>query len=906
MGSENVALVAFNRGRVSRLALARTDVKRVAFSADVMNNYMARVLGSMSMRVGWGYVGTQPAAPRSIPFVFSTTDTAILEFTTAGMRVWVSDALITRTAVSTTVTNGTFDTDLTGWTNDDEAGGTSAWVTGGYMGLTGNGTAAAIREQALTVAAADQSTEQALRIVIQRGPVLFRLGTTTGGDDLIGETELGTGTHSLAFTPGAGTVYVRFFSRLKRQVLVDSCSIEAAGIMSIPAPYAAADLGKIRYDESADIVYLACYGYQQRKVERRATHSWSLVRYQANDGPLRDPNVGPITITSSALSGNVTLTASAALFKSTQAPSTNSDGSIFRITSNGQSVSSTVTAQNQFTNAIKVEGVGAQRTFSYTVTGLSATGSTITLQRSLVSDSGPWTDITNLVADATTPVTDGLDNQIAWYRIGCKTGNYAAGTIPVRLDYSVGFIDGYVRITAFTSSTSVSAEVMADLGGTAATSDWAEGEWSDRRGWPSANALYEGRLWWIGKQGVWGSISDGFESFDEAVTGDSGAINRSVGSGPLDNVNWLLPIARLIVGGEGAELSCRSSALDEPLTPTNFQIKVSSTQGSAAIGAIRVDEKGIFVQNGGTRIFELDRGDGVNYNAQDLTVLIPEICGVGVSRIAVQRKPDTRIHCVLSDGTTAIGVIDRLENVLCWHTFSTRSGDSVVDVVVIPGALGSGEDAVYYSVARAINGAMVYYFERWALESDCVGGSLNKQADSFVTYSGVPVSTITAAHLANQTCIVWRDGVCPEDASGEIQTFAADAGGVVTLDQAGANVVVGLAYTAQWKSTKLAYAGQSGTALNQLKRIPHLGVILDRTHYKGLKYGPDFDNLSPLPGVEGGADVVAGTIHAHYDKKPFEFDGSWDTDSRLCLASYAPRPCTVLAATMSIEERSKR
>lgn len=907
MGSENVALVAFNRGRISRLALARTDVKRIAFSADVMTNYMARVLGGMSLRVGTGYLGTIPSAPRMIPFIFSTTDTASLEFTNAALRVWVSDALITRSAVSTTVTNGTFDTNLTGWTNNDEAGATSTWVTGGYMGLTGNGTANAIRDQTLTVAAGDQSTEHGIRIVIQRGPVMLRIGTTTGADDLMTETELGTGTHSLAVTPGGASICIRLFAALKRQVLVDSVAVEGAGVMSVSAPYATADLGKIRFHQSADVVYLSCYGYQQRKIERRSTRSWSVVRYQANDGPLRVPNVGPITLTPSALSGNITVTASKAFFKSTQGPSTNNDGSIFRITSSGQTVTQTETAQNTFTGAIKVEGVGAgQRTFTITVTGVSGSGSTVTLQRSLVSDTGPWSDVSTYVVDTTTTLNDGLDNQTAWYRIGVKTGGYAAGTIVTTLTYNVGSIDGLVRITAFTSSLLVSAEVMTDLGGTSATDDWAEGEWSDRRGWPSAVRLYDGRLNWSGKGGFWGSISDGFESFDDTVEGDSGTINRDIGAGPLDNINWMLDLTRLIVGAEGAEYSVKTTALDEPITPTNFQVKPDSTQGSANVEAWKIDKKGYMVQNGGTRVFELDRGDGVDYSAADLTVLIPEICEEGITRSAVQRKPDTRLHYVLTDGTVAVAVIDRAENVLCWLNISTRSGDSIVDVVVLPGAFGSGEDAVYYVIARAINGSTVYYYERLALESDCVGGDLNKQADSFVTYSGVPVSTITAAHLANQTCIVWRDGECPEDADGEIQTFTADASGIITLDQVASDVVAGLAYDAQWRSTKLAYAGQSGTALNQVKRLPHLGVILDRTHFKGLKYGPDFDNLSPLPLVEDGTELEADTIHSHYDKKAFEFDGSWDTDSRLCLASYAPRPCTILAATMSVEERSKR
>jgi hypothetical protein len=913
VGKENVALFAFNRGRISRLALARTDIKRTALSADVMTNWMPRVLGSMMLRPGLGYLGAIPAAPRFIPFVFATTDTALLEITASGMRVWISDALMSRSAVSSATANGNFDSNLTSWTDNDEAGGTSAWVTGGYMGLTGNGTAAAIRDQVVTVGASDQNVEHALRIVIQRGPVVLRVGTAAGLDDYISETELGTGTHSLALTP-TGNFNIRFMSRLKRQVLVDSCNVEGSGVVSITTPWAAGDLSKLRYDQSADVVEVACSGYQQRKIERRTTRSWSVVRYQSNDGPLRVENVGPITITPSALSGNITLTASAALFKSTQAPSANNDGSVFRISSSGQAVSATITAENTFTNAILVEGVDTQRIFTVTVDEDAAGAAGFTLQRSLVSDTGPWTDLAGYTADTVVPVDDGLDNQLAYYRLGVKTGDYVSGTHTVSLNYTVGSIDGYVRITAFTSSTSVSAEVMSDLGGTTATDDWAEGEWSDRRGWPSAVALFEGRLWWTGKGGVWGSISDGFESFDTFFEGDAGTINRDVGSGPLDQMNWMLPLSRLIIGAEGAEYSCKSSSLDEPLTPTNFQCKSDSTQGSAGVNAVKIDRRGLFVQNGGTRVFELDKGkDNIDYDANDITVLIPEICEPAVSRMAVQRKPDTRIHCVRSDGTVALAVIDRTENVLCWFDVETRDGDVIEDVVVLPGASGTGEDAVYYAVRRTINSSTVRHLEKWALESECVGGTTNKQADAFVTFTNSTASaTVTGlTHLVAASVVVWTDGKCLEDANGDIATFTVNGSGEISLTDLGVAYaattgVVGLAYTAQWKSTKLAYAAQNGTALNQVKSLDHLGVILDRTHHKGLEYGPSFDNLSPLPEEEDGKAVTRGTIHQHYDKKPFEFDGEWSTDSRLCLQAQAPRNCTVLAATLPIEEHSTR
>lgn len=914
MGQENVALYAFNRGRISRLALARTDVKRTSFSADLMENWMPRVMGAMSLRSGLGYLGTIPSAPRYIPFVFAVDDTAIVEFTNGAMRVWVNDALVTRASVSTAVANGNFDTNLTNWTDSDEAGGVSVWVAGGYMGLTGNGTAAAIRDQQVTVAGADQNVEHALRIVIQRGPVTLRVGSTSGDDNYISEAELGTGVHSLALTPTGANVFIRLMSRLKRQVLVDSCNVEGSGVMSLTSPYGTSDLGRITFDQSADVIYLGCFGTQQRKIERRSTHSWSLVRFQVNDGPFRAANVSATTITPSALSGNITLTASTPIFKSTMAPSANNDGSVMRVTSNGQNVSASATAQNTFTNAIRVEGVGAQRVFSYTVSAISATGSTATLQRSLESDSGPWTDVVSgIVADVTTTFDDGLNNQIAWYRIGVKTGDYVAGTIALSLAYTVGSIDGFVRITSFTSSLLVNAEVMTDLGATTATDDWAEGEWSDRRGWPSAVSLAEGRLWWFGKSGIWGSISDGFESFDESVEGDSGAINRSIGSGPFDQVNWALALSRLIAGGGAAEYSIKSSSLDEPLTPTNFNVKADSSQGSAAVQAVKNDKKGVFVQRGGTRVFELNRGDGVDYDAQDLTVLIPEICQPSVSRIAIQRQPDTRIHCVLTDGTVALAVIDRVEGVLCWFKVTTRDGDSIVDVVTLPGADGTGEDAVYYSVQRAINGSTVYYHERWALEADCVGGTSNKQADAFVAYSQAASSTITGlTHLIGCDVVVWDNGKCLRDEDDEIETFTVNGSGQITsLTNAGVTYeatvgVVGLSYTAQWKSAKLAYAAQGGSALNQRKKFDHLGAILDRTHHRGLKYGPDFDNLSSLPLVEQDEDVAEDTIHQHYDEDPFEFEGEWKADSRLCLQAQAPRPCTILAATLPIEERGKK
>lgn len=891
MGKQTVALQAFNRGIVSPLALARTDIKRTALSAETMTNWVPRVLGSMMLRPGLSYLGSSraDAAAKFIPFVFSTNDVALVEVTDSNVRVWVDDALVTRPTVTSAVTNGTFDTDVASWTDVDDVGATSVWVTGGYMGLTGDttGTTFAKRRQQVTVTSVN--IEHALNIVIERGPVILRVGSSAGGDQYISETSLETGTHSLAFTPTAD-FHIEFSSNLKRQVLVNSCVVASSGVMAITSPWLAADLDMIRYDQSGDIIFIACDGFQQRKIERRGLRSWSVVTYQPEDGPFGSVNIGPITITSSALYGNVTLTASAPLWTASHV------GALFRATSSGQSVTGSVTAANQFTNAILVEGVGSQRVFTIVISGTWV--ATVTLQRSLTSDAGPWEDVTTYTANTTVAYNDALDNQEAWYRIGVKTGNYTSGTVTLTLSYAVGSVDGIARITALSSSTGVSAEVFKDFGGTAATDNWAEGEWSDVSGWPSAPVFSEGRLWWAGKNGVWGSVSDSFYSLDDTTVGDSAPIARTIGAGPVDVINWILALQRLLLGAEGAEFSCKSSSLDEPLTATNFNIKPASTQGSASVAAVRIDKRGVYVQRGGTRVMEISyNGEDGEFGSSDLTILAPEVCQPRVVRMAVQRQPDTRIHCVKSDGTVAILVFDRAENVSCWCEFETDG--TVEDVVVLPGAEGDTEDMVYYHVNRTINGSTKRYLELWALESECVGSTLNKQADSFILYSGASTTTITGlSHLEGKSVVVWGNGV-------SLGSYTVTSGQITGLTSAVTSAVIGITYTAQWKSSKLAYAAGMGSALTQKKKLNHLGLILKDTHYQGLRYGTDFTNLDDLPGIESGTAVSANTIHSVYDEEAFEFPGEWDTDARLCLQAQAPKPCNILAAVIGVETNEK-
>ncbi len=896
------ALFAFNRGLVSPLGLARTDQKRVGLSAAIMENWIPRVLGSMSLRPGLQYIGAtgSSAAAHFIPFVFATDDTALVEFTDLVMRVWIDDVVLTRVSVATTITNGTFTGNITGWTDNSDSGGAISWETGNYMNLTGNGTARAIGYQQLTVAAADATKEHGLTIIIARGPVTFKVGTSIDQDDLFSESVLDTGSHSLAFTPPAGSVFIQFSSTKAYKVLVQNCTITSAGAVSITSPFTDDDLSNIRYDQSADTVFLACTGLQQRKIERRGTRpgarSWSLSLYQADDGPFETQNFTPTTLTASATTGDITLTASSSLF------STDDVGRIFRISSPGGGTGASIAAQNTFTTSMTVGGSGNDRSITITLNGTWT--ATVTLQVS--TDNSVWADVAGYVwtANVTGPYIDGLDGQLRYYRIGVKTGEYTSGTVSARLAFTSGRLVWVARATAFVSSTVLSAQVVSVIGGTTATNVWEAGAWSEGTGYPTSLRIQEGRLWWAGQNGVDGSISDSYFSYDDHVLGDAGPIQRTIGSGPVDIINWIMGLQRIILGAQGAEFSIKSSSFDTPLTPTDFSIKSISTQGSTAVDSLHIDQRGIFVDRSATRVFEVVFDiQSYEYSSNDLTAIVPELGVPGIVRVAVQRKPDTRIHCVRSDGTVMMAVIDKVEDVLAWINITSGGADGLIeDVVVLPGAVGSTEDQVYYVVNRTINGTEARYLEKWAAETECRGtysdnAALNKQADAFLIYSGSATTTITGlSHLEGEEVIVWGDGVDYSPGVGAAQTTYTVASGSITLGTSVSEAVVGLPYNAPWQSSKLGIqASLAQSTLNQHKRINNLGLVAAWLHAKGIQFGPDFDNMDDLPSIEQGAPVVTNTTREMYDEEPMLFPGIWNPDARLCIQANAPRPATILA-----------
>lgn len=882
-------VLAFNRGVVSDLAENRADVKRVGMSAEVQMNCMPRVMGPMSLRPGLEYIGeiaTPDGVIRMIPFIFSNTDRALIEVTDEQIRVWEMDGLVTREFTYSTLQNQEFTSNINSWISaDGSATVSSVWKAGGYMSLTGTETHAAARYQDVNLEFNEIGTgkEYAINIGVTAGVVGLRIGTAAGLDDIFNETYLGEGVHSIAFVPPGAHAYIYFFNYSKREALIDFCRLNtAAGPMAYNVNLLPTEtLDDTRIAQSGDVIFVARgKTFPPVKIERRGRHSWSVASYFPVDGPFRPANVSVATITPSATSGPVTLTASKPVFTADNV------GGLFKLQSSGVVASAVLTVVDTATSAVKITGVGDERKFDYEISAGTWSG-TVVLERSLVEE-GRWIVINTYTGAITvTGYDDTLDNQVAYYRLRV-TGVITSGAPSGTITYKFGSWAGVVKIEGYTSPTVVTGKVLKTLGNTTATKDWSEGAWSPRRGYPSAVAFYQGRLWWAGKDKIWASVTDDFYSFDEDYVGDAGPIQRSIGMGPVDTINWLCPLRQLVIGAEGGEYLCRSNNIEDPLTPANFNLFKTGDYGSSSVDVISVDGAAIYVDRTGARILALSNAMD-DAEILETSLLSPELCKPSIKRMAVQRRPDTRIHFVRCDGTVVVLIYDKAEQVNCFVTVETQG--LIEDVVVVP---NTPEDWVFYVVARVIDGVVRRYLERWAAVDDAVGGERNKMLDCFYEYVGEPTKHLyNLDHLEGREVMVWGN-------KKYLGSFGV-VNGHIALSENVSYAIAGLPYSGKFISRKLGFLTQGPSVLSKRRRVVGAALLLRNAHKDSLQYGTDEDHLDYLPPMEAEAEVADNYQWDKYDTDPIAFNGTVKNDTKLVLKMNAPYPCTVTAAVVTLE-----
>ena len=188
-----------------------------------------------------------------------------------------------------------------------------------------------------------------------------------------------------------------------------------AKIVEVTTTYSVTDIFEINYAQSADVIYLAHKDHEPAKLTRTTATSFTLTDVDFIDGPYLDENITSTTLYASAATGSVTITASAALFTASDVGRYIRFREVLEI-NHDEWAASTSYANNA---TVRFDGHVYKQ----------VTGSTQT-------------------SGNTPPVhTSGTETYgaIDWQYVHDETG--------------------YVKITSFTSSTSVDATVQTDDGG---------------------------------------------------------------------------------------------------------------------------------------------------------------------------------------------------------------------------------------------------------------------------------------------------------------------------------------------------------------------------------------------------------------------------------------------------------
>mgnify|MGYP003123542625 FL=1 len=232
---------------------------------------------------------------------------------------------------------------------------------------------------------------------------------------------------------------------------------------------------------------------------------------------------------------------------------------------------------------------------------------------------------------------------------------------------------------------------------------WAEGAFSDYRGYPNSLAFFEGRLVFAGTTNqpntVWLSEIDNFFAFDPGSL-DTDPIRFTINSGTIDGIQWLVPHRQLIIGTSGSEWSLGSESDNKPVTPTSFDLKRRTTYGSSSIAGLLVNSAVLFFMRQGKKLREwIFNDNSQDYVAPDLTLVAEHISGTGFKTIALQQQPDNIVWTINSNDELVGMTYERDQKVIGWHRHKCTG--AFESVMVLPNA--SSADSVYVSIKVTVS-----------------------------------------------------------------------------------------------------------------------------------------------------------------------------------------------------------
>lgn len=417
---------------------------------------------------------------------------------------------------------------------------------------------------------------------------------------------------------------------------------------------------------------------------------------------------------------------------------------------------------------------------------------------------------------------------------------------------------------------------------------------------PVAIAFHEQRLVLSGTterpEWIWPSKTNDYNNFDThllPVASDSmefelAARKREETRSLLGHELGLLVLTDTAIwrvsGPDGGPLAANN------LIEARLQVEI----GASWLDPLSVEDTVLFSRAKGTGVRDLFYDQGRRkFIGSDLSSLATHLfTGYTLSDWTYAEDPWSIVWAVRSDGKLLSLTYSREQEVLAWSWHDT---DGVVEnVVAVP---ETTEDFVYVVVRRTIGGATKRYVERMAtrvLPLDVNGDEDITQAlclDCAKTYSGAPATVVTGlGHLEGRDVYALADGVV-------FGPLTVAAGQVTIPVEDGASFIhVGLLYTPELETLDIA---SNATELRtKQKTVTRVSVEVQATG-AGIQAGETFDDLTDAILRDVSDDYSA--VGAATGLVDVDISHTWNKGGRACLRQTAPLPVTVLGITREVD-----
>lgn len=366
---------------------------------------------------------------------------------------------------------------------------------------------------------------------------------------------------------------------------------------------------------------------------------------------------------------------------------------------------------------------------------------------------------------------------------------------------------------------------------------------------------------------------------------DDDRIAVRVAAREANTIRHIVPLNQMILLTSSAEWRM-NTVNSEALTPSSVSVAPHSYIGSSNVQPVVVNSTLIYCAARGGHVREMAYNwQAGGYVSGDLSLRSPHLFdGFEITDMAYSKAPAPVVWLVSSSGMLLGNTYIPEQQIGAWHRHDTHKGVFESCAVVAEGS----EDVLYCVVRRYLHSGTRCFIER--MESRAF--RLPEEAffvDCGLSYHGSATDTVSGlAHLEGETVAVLADGA--------VLPPVTVSGGKVRLPVAAQTVHVGLPMTADMQTLPVAAQTDGAFGQGRMKNVNK--VVLRVWRSSGIWVGPSADQLTeaklrtdepygraPQP-KSGEVEVVI---------RP-----AWGDGAQVWVRQSDPLPLTVVGATAEV------